>query len=82
MEDKKERTIQCEVVSDKMTKSRVAKVERKIRHSVVRKYIKKTTKLMFHDEKNETKVGDVVLVRPTRPLSSRKKFELVKIINS
>jgi small subunit ribosomal protein S17 len=74
------RTIRCTVTSDKMEKSRVAVVERLVKHPVFGKYIRQRTKLMFHDAKNVTRAGDEVLVRQTRPLSARKKFELVKVV--
>ena len=75
-----ERTILCTVTSDKMEKSRVAVVERLVKHPTFGKYIRRRTKLMFHDAKNLTRSGDEVLVRQTRPLSARKKFELVKVV--
>lgn len=81
-QEKKEKTvrnIRCVVVSDKMDKTRVGKVERKVKHPVVRKYIKKTTKYFFHDEKNESKIGDEVLIFQGRPLSKRKTFQLQRI---
>ena len=77
--DKTVRNIRCVVVSDKMDKTRVAKLERKVKHPVVRKYMKKTTKYFFHDEKNESKIGDEVLITQGRPLSKRKTFTLHKI---
>lgn len=70
----------CVVVSDKMNKSRVAEIVRTIKHPVFEKYIKRTTRIMFHDEKNETLVGDQVLLRERAPMSARKTFELVSII--
>ena len=73
------RKVKCVVVSDKMLKTRVAKIERKIRHPLVGKYIKRTTKLFFHDEANETKVGDEVLVVETSPMSKNKCFKLLSI---
>ncbi len=77
--EKTTRKIRCVVVSDKMDKTRVAKLERKVKHPVVRKYIKKTTKYFFHDEKNESKVGDQVLIVQGRPLSKKKSFTLHNI---
>jgi small subunit ribosomal protein S17 len=74
------RPIRCIVVSDKMTKSRVAVLERLVKHPVVGKYMKRSTRLMFHDETNETHEGDVVLIKPCRPMSARKKFELVSVL--
>jgi len=74
-----QRNIRCIVVSDKMNKTRVAKVERKVKHPVVGKYIKKTTKYFFHDEENKTKVGDQVLIAQVVPVSKNKAFKLVSI---
>ena len=76
----KGKLIKCIVVSDKMQKSRVAKVERKVKHPMFGKVIKKTTKIMFHDEKNISQVGDHVVIRETRPISAHKSFELHEIV--
>lgn len=70
----------CVVTSDKMQKSRVAVIDRKVKHAGYKKYINRRTKLMFHDEQNETKIGDVVEVIQTRPLSANKSFILARII--
>lgn len=67
------------VVSDKMDKSIVVSVERKIAHPKYGKYIKRTTKLHAHDEKNECRTGDLVLVRECRPISKTKTWKLVEI---
>ena len=81
METKKiVKTKRCVVTSSKMDKSRVAKIERMVQHPIVGKYIKQSTKIMFDDPKNETKVGDQVLVRSCVPKSKNKCFELVSII--
>lgn len=68
------------VVSNKMEKSIVVAIERKVAHPLYRKYFKKTTKLMAHDEKNECKIGDLVKIMETRPISSKKKWRLVEVI--
>ena len=68
------------VVSDKMDKACVVAVERSVQHPVYKKYFKKTTKLMAHDEKNEAGIGDLVKVVECRPLSKRKSCRLVEII--
>lgn len=78
--EKKSKPMQGVVTSDKMDKSRVLTVERLVKHARYGKYEKRRTKLMFHDEKNETKIGDSVLVIPSRPHSSRKRFDLLKIV--
>jgi small subunit ribosomal protein S17 len=68
------------VVSNKMEKSILVAIERKVAHPLYKKYFKKTTKLMAHDEKNECRVGDKVKIMETRPLSLRKKWRLVEIL--
>lgn len=73
------RKVKCVVSSDKMDKTRVAKIERKVKHPLVGKFIKRTTKLFFHDEANESRVGDEVLVVEARPMSKNKCFKLLSI---
>lgn len=68
------------VVSNKMSKSIVVAVERKVKHPIYGKFIKKTTKFMAHDENNESKVGDLVLITETRPLSKNKNWRLKQIL--
>ncbi|MFQ5705827.1 MAG: 30S ribosomal protein S17 [bacterium] len=68
------------VVSNKMDKSVVIAVERLVRHPLYKKYYKKTSKFMAHDENNECQVGDVVKVMETRPLSKHKRWRLVEIL--
>jgi small subunit ribosomal protein S17 len=68
------------VVSTKMNKSILVAMERKVAHPIYKKYFKKTTKLMAHDEKNECGIGDTVKLMETRPLSKNKKWRLVEII--
>jgi len=68
------------VSSDKMDKSRVIIVERRIKHPLYKKYVKRTSKFMVHDEKNESHIGDTVRIMETRPLSRRKRWRLVEII--
>jgi small subunit ribosomal protein S17 len=68
------------VVSNKMNKSIIVAIERRVAHPIYKKYFKKTTKLMAHDEKNECSLGDVVKIMETRPLSKRKKWRLVEIV--
>jgi small subunit ribosomal protein S17 len=78
--EKTVKEIRCVVTSDKMTKSRVGVVERLVKHPIVGKYLRRRTKLMFHDDTNETRVGDEVIVTPSRPLSAKKKFTLVRVV--
>ncbi len=68
------------VVSNKMDKSIVVLVERKVKHPIYGKFIKKSTKFMAHDEKNDSNIGDTVRIMETRPLSKNKCWRLVEII--
>lgn len=70
------------VVSDKMDKTVVVAVERKMAHPLYGKQIKKTKKFHAHDEENRCKVGDVVRIRESRPLSKLKRWVVVEIIKS
>lgn len=68
------------VVSDKMDKSITVAYDRKVKHPIYGKFITKTTKYMAHDENNEAKIGDKVRIMSTRPLSKRKSWRLVSIV--
>jgi len=68
------------VVSNKMDKTITVAIERKVAHPIYKKYFKKTTKLMAHDEKKECNIGDKVKIMETRPLSAKKRWRLVDII--
>ena len=68
------------VVSNKMDKSIVVAVERKEKHPMYGKLVKKTTKFVAHDEKNECSIGDTVRIMETRPLSKTKNWRLVEIV--
>jgi len=68
------------VIKNKMDKSIVIAIEKKVAHPLYKKYFKKTTKLMAHDENNESNIGDVVKIMETRPLSKNKKWRLVEIL--
>ena len=68
------------VVSDKMDKSAVVLIERKVKHPIYGKFVKKSTKLHIHDENNECAVGDTVQITECRPISKTKSWTLVKII--
>ena len=69
-----------QVVSNGMEKSITVTVERKVKHPIYGKFIRKTTKFMAHDENNECGVGDTVRIMETRPLSKSKRWRLVEII--
>ncbi len=68
------------VVSDKMDKSIVIKVERKMKHPIYGNFLKRSTKFMAHDEKNECGIGDRVRIMETRPLSKNKCWRLIEIV--
>jgi len=68
------------VSSNKMDKSITIVVERKLRHPIYGKFVKKTKKFVAHDEKNECNEGDTVRIMETRPLSKRKRWRLMEII--
>jgi small subunit ribosomal protein S17 len=68
------------VVSDKMMKTVVVSIERRVEHPVYGKMVRRTTKLKAHDEQNEAKTGDTVRIMETRPLSKDKRWRVVEII--
>jgi small subunit ribosomal protein S17 len=68
------------VVSNKMDKSITVAVERKVKHAMYGKFMKKTKKFMAHDETNECKIGDIVKISETRPLSKNKRWRLIEIV--
>lgn len=68
------------VSSDKMDKSRVITVERRIKHPLYKKIVKKTSKFMAHDERNDSHLGDLVKIVETRPMSVRKRWRIIEII--
>ena len=68
------------VVSNKMQKSIVVAVERRIAHPIYKKYFTRTTKLMAHDENQEAGIGDMVKIMETRPVSRHKRWRLVEIV--
>jgi small subunit ribosomal protein S17 len=74
------RTVTGKVVSNKMDKSISVEVERLVPHPVYGKYIKRTTKLMAHDENNECQEGDIVEISSCRPLSKRKAWVLRQVV--
>lgn len=71
------RILQGEVVSDKMDKTVVVKVERRVMHPIYKKFIKRSKKYHAHDENNQCKVGDVVRIRETKPISKTKTWEVL-----
>lgn len=74
------RTTQGRVISDKMDKSIIVAVERRVQHPIYGKFIRKTTKLHVHDEANEAHLNDIVEIRETRPISKTKAWTLVRVV--
>ena len=74
------KTREALVVSDKMTKTVVVSIERRVQHPVYGKMVRRTKKLKAHDEQNEAKTGDTVRIMETRPLSKDKRWRVVEII--
>ncbi|MCZ2224037.1 MAG: 30S ribosomal protein S17 [Chitinophagales bacterium] len=68
------------VTSNKMEKTVTVAVERKVKHPIYGKFVKKTTKFHAHDEKNECTIGDIVKIMETRPLSKTKRWRLVEVV--
>jgi small subunit ribosomal protein S17 len=80
VEAKGARTLTGRVVSSKMQKTVAVEIERLIRHETYGKYIRRTTKLLAHDENGESREGDLVKIAPCRPLSRRKSWRLVAVL--
>ena len=80
MSEKILRTQIASVVSDKMNKSAVVLIERKVKHPIYGKFVKKSTKLHIHDENNECGVGDTVQISECRPISKTKSWKLVRVV--
>ena len=68
------------VVSNRMDKTISVSIERRVPHPIYKKYYKKTSKLMVHDEQNDCNIGDKVKIMETRPLSQNKRWRLVEIV--
>ena len=79
-QNKLTRTLTGRVVSDKMNKTITVVVERKVPHQVYGKYVRRSTKLHAHDENNECKQGDTVLIEECRPIAKTKAWRLVKVV--
>lgn len=79
-EEKTLRTVQGRVVSNKMDKTITVMVERKVKHPVYGKFVKKSTKLHAHDANNECSEGDVVTISTCRPISKSKQWKLEQIV--
>ncbi|HQX96818.1 MAG: 30S ribosomal protein S17 [Chitinophagaceae bacterium] len=68
------------VTSNKMTKTITVEVERKVKHPIYGKFVKKSTRFHAHDDKDECSIGDVVKIMETRPLSKTKRWRLVEVV--
>jgi small subunit ribosomal protein S17 len=75
------KTLEGVVISNRMQKSVVVRVERTVRHPLYEKIIRKSSKFMAHDEENKCRVGDRVVIRETRPISKRKCWRVVSIVS-
>ncbi len=74
------RTLQGRVVSDKMDKTITVMIERKVKHPIYGKFVRRSTKVHAHDENNDCQIGDVVVVEQCRPLSKSKTWRFVKLV--
>ena len=79
-EKKVARTVTGRVISDKMDKTITVLVERKVPHPVYGKYVRRSTKIHAHDEQNECKQGDKVMIEECRPIAKTKAWRLVKVV--
>ena len=78
--EKSSRTLTGRVVSDKMQKTVAVEISRLIKHPTYGKYVRRTTKLLAHDENGESHIGDLVIIAPCRPLSRHKSWRLVQVV--
>ena len=74
------RTLQGRVVSDKMDKTVTVMIERRVKHPLYGKFVRRSTKVHAHDENNECQIGDVVVVEQCRPLSKTKTWKFIKLV--
>ena len=79
-QQKLSRTIIGVVVSDKMNKTIVVQIERKVTHPLYGKYVRRFSKMVAHDEANTCRIGDTVLIQQSRPLSKTKRWKLVEVL--
>ena len=80
MTDKKARTLSGRVVSDKMDKTITVLIERRVKHPVYGKIINRSSKIKAHDEQNQCRIGDVVTISESRPISRTKTWKLVDVV--
>ncbi|QNS02106.1 MAG: 30S ribosomal protein S17 [Buchnera aphidicola (Pentalonia nigronervosa)] len=74
------RTLQGRIIKNKMQKSAIVAIERFVKHAIYKKFVKRTTKIHIHDEKNICNVNDIVEICACRPISKTKSWKLVRII--
>jgi small subunit ribosomal protein S17 len=80
--EKRTRAVTGKVVSDKMDKTITVLIERRVRHPVYGKYITRSSRVHAHDENNQCRIGDVVTVAESRPISRSKTWKLVEVVES
>lgn len=80
IESAKKKSVTGQVTSNKMNKTIVVQIERKVKHPLYGKYVKRYTKMYAHDENNECRIGDVVTIEQTKPLSKLKRWKLVEVV--
>jgi small subunit ribosomal protein S17 len=80
METKPPRSLVGEVISNKMDKTVAVKIERVVKHPLYQKYVKRSTRLLAHDESNQCQEGDVVEIAECRPLSKRKSMRVTRVL--
>ncbi len=80
VERQSSRTVIGKVISDKMNKTIVVQVERKVKHPQYGKYVRRFSKMYVHDEENTSRVGDLVRIQQSRPLSKTKRWKLVEVL--
>jgi len=78
--EKLQRSLTGTVTSDKMEKSATVVIDRRVKHPLYGKFIKRSTKLHIHDENNECGMGDTVVIEQCRPVSKTKSWRLVKVV--
>ena len=82
VEKKEKKSVTGKVVSNSMEKTITVSIERRLRHPLYNKYIYKTTKILVHDEEMVSKVGDIVSIQETKPISKKKSWILNKVIKT
>lgn len=80
VENDAQRSVIGKVISDKMNKTIVVQVEHKVRHPLYGKFIRRFSKMYAHDEENSCRIGDLVLIQQSRPLSKTKRWKLIEIL--